>query len=133
MISLNPDIERLMIAMAEFEGWQGPTPGESGHASIAYRHHNPGNLRYSPFQSANVDNFAVFSNDSIGWMAFHWDLMQKAKGNTVTKLGPHSSIRDLIYTWAPPSDNNHTERYIEFVIKKTGLNPSYTLGELFGQ
>lgn len=133
MISLNPDAERLMLAMAEFEGWEGPSEDNSKKGSLTYRHHNPGALRSSPFESDNVDGFSVFSNDSLGWLAFHWDLMQKAKGNTVTDLGPDSTVADLIYAWAPPKDNNDTVRYINFVIEKSGLKQNRKLKTLFGK
>lgn len=133
MISLNPDTERLMLAMAEFEGWDAPGPNEADHVSRSYRNHNPGNLRSSPFQSHQKDGFAVFSNDSVGWMAFHYDLMQKAKGNTVTDLNGESTIAELIRVWAPPSDNNDTENYIDFVERKSTLDRDTKLKELFGK
>jgi hypothetical protein len=131
MLAANPKIERLMLAMAEHEGWEPLTATEAGYGSRAYRHHNPGNLRASPFASAVVDNFAVFRNDMVGWMAFHWDLMQKARGQTRTKLGPNSTLRELIFTWAPPSDSNDSEAYLQSVVKKSGLSEDTTLGEIF--
>ena len=131
MIAANPKIERLMLAMAEHEGWEPPTATGAEYGSRAYRHHNPGNLRASPFASTVVDDFAVFRNDMVGWMAFHWDLMQKARGQTVTKLGPKSTLRELIFTWAPPSDNNNSEAYLQSVVKKSGLSENITLGEIF--
>jgi hypothetical protein len=88
-------------------------------------------LRVSPFQYAAKDNFAVFKNEQLGWMAFHYDIMMKSKGKTSTGLGPDSTLRDLLYVWAPPSDNNDTEAYIKNVCKNSGLTPDITLKKIF--
>lgn len=131
MIAANEKIERLMLAMAEHEGWHDPSHPKYPNGSLSYRNHNPGNLRASPFAVAVKGGYAVFRNDFVGFMAFHWDLMQKARGNTVTKLGPNSTLRDLIFTWAPPSDNNNSEAYLQKVIKRTGFAETITLKEIF--
>jgi hypothetical protein len=110
-----------MLAMAEHEGWEAIGSVKNAVGTRAYRHHNPGNLRASPFAERVVDGFAVFKNCWLGFNAFQWDLTQKAKGNTSTGLGPESTLRDLIYTWAPPSDNNNSEAYLESVVKMTGF------------
>jgi hypothetical protein len=131
MIGVNRKVDRLLEAMAEHEGWYpAGTPGYP-NGSMSYRNHNPGNLRSSIYQVGTVNNFAVFKNDWIGWIAFQHDIMQKARGNTSTGLGPKSTISDLIYKWAPPSDNNNTEAYIKSVEAKSGLSRTMTLGELF--
>ena len=131
MFGMNRKVDRLMLAMAEHEGWVPLTATQADYGSRAYRHHNPGNLRRSPFAHSVVDGYAVFQNDIVGWNAFHWDLMQKARGQTVTKLGPKSTLRDLIFTWAPPSDNNNSEAYLQDVVKKSGLPETITLAEIF--
>ena len=131
MLSANPKIERLMLAIAKHEGWHPPAKGDKAGGSRAYRNHNPGNLRKSPFAFSEVDGFAVFRSDFIGWMALHWDLMQKAKGQTVTGLTGQSTIRDLIYVWAPPADNNNTEAYVEAVVRDSGFPSETTLAEIF--
>lgn len=125
------EVDRLMMAMAEHEGWSHETEDTAIGGTRSYRNHNPGNLRASPFASKIVDNFAVFRNDMVGWQAFHWDLLQKARGNTSTGLNGQSTIRDLIYKWAPPTDNNDTEAYINAVEKSSGLKASTTLAQLF--
>lgn len=124
-------IEKLMIAMAEHEGWHPVGHPQSPQGSRSFRHHNPGNLRRSPFAYKIVDNFAVFKNDALGWIAFQWDLLQKAKGNTITKLGPKSTLRELIFTWAPPSDQNNSEAYLQAVVKNSGISEQTTLEEIF--
>ena len=131
MIGANPKIQALMLAIAEHEGWEPPAPGKLPNGSRAYRHHNPGNLRRSPYAHSIVDNFAVFSSDFVGFMALHWDIMQKARGQTVTGLTGQSTIRDLIYVWAPPSDNNDTEAYVQSVVQRMGVTSTTTLAEIF--
>jgi len=131
MIAANKKIERLMLAMTDFEGWTPPNKNTPKGGSMSYRNHNPGNLRNSPFASSTQDGFAVFRSDFVGFMAFHWDLMQKAHGNTVTGLNGKSTLRELIYKWAPPNDNNDTEKYLQYVILKSELNANTTLNEIF--
>ena len=114
-------IERLMYAMAEFEGWRDPIASNTGEGSRSFRHNNPGNLRSSPFEIGNKDNFSVFNTTADGFAGFKWDLIQKCKGKTVTGLNSQSTLRDLIYKWAPPADNNTPELYLNAVIKMTGF------------
>lgn len=125
-----PKMGKLLLAMAEHEGWGMPSPGKPNGGTRAYRHHNPGNLRRSIFQHSVIDDFAVFPSDHIGWVAFEYDIMQKAKGNTITGLNGESTIADLLYKWAPPADNNDTEAYIKSVEQKSGLPRTTKLKEL---
>lgn len=133
MIAANPKIEALMRAITKHEGWIAPSEANGMRGSRSYRHHNPGNLRSSPFMLFAHEGFAVFANDFVGYMALHWDLMQKARGQTVTGLNANSTIADLMRVYAPPSDNNDTEAYILFIEKESGLSRSTTLGEIFAQ
>lgn len=123
-------IERLMVAMAAHEGWYPcGTPGyENG--SRAYRNHNPGNLRASPFASKILDGYAVFKSDEVGWLAFRFDLIQKAKGNTSTGLNGNSTLKELIGKWAPPEDGNQTSAYLNDVVRMSGLPETTKLAEL---
>lgn len=123
-------IERLILAMAEHEGWKPVGDPKYPNGTRSYRNHNPGNLRNSPFADRIVDGYAVFGSDAMGWFAFQWDITQKAKGNTSTGLGPNSTLRDLIRVWAPASDNNNTNAYLADVVAMTGFNPTLTLKEL---
>jgi hypothetical protein len=125
-------IERLIAAITEHEGWHPLGSPENTAGSRSYRHHNPGNLRKSPFEYLNLEGYSVFKNDEIGRLALHFDILKKAAGQTSTGLGPTSTLRDLIYTYAPPSDNNNTEAYIQAVVNHSGLSENLTLAELFG-
>lgn len=131
MISTNPKVERLILAIAEHEGWASVGSSTSPGGSRAYRNHNPGNLRASPFADRIVENYAVFGNDAMGWFALRWDLWKKSRGETSTKLGPESTLRELIFTYAPPSDKNNSEEYLKSVVKNTGLPETITLKEIF--
>lgn len=130
MLFLTYDLGKLLSAMAQFEGWETPNHKNGGKGSRSYRNNNPGNLRSSIFECDNIENFAVFKNEFIGWNAFQYDIMQKCKGNTKTKLTPNSTIKDLIHTWAPTSDGNIPQNYIDFVCKESGLSPDYRIGDL---
>lgn len=108
--------------MATHEGWipAGTVSGVESNGSVAYRNHNPGNLRASPFALDIKDDFAVFLDDNVGFFALLWDLRAKATGNTRTNLNGESTIADLIAVYAPPSEND-TEAYISHVEKLSGL------------
>lgn len=118
-------------AIADHEGWTPPNERNKDYnsGSIAYRHNNPGNLRYSSFQAGQKNGFAYFFNEDIGWMALMYDIWKKCNGNTSTKLGPKSTLADLITIWAPPSEND-TENYISVVERKTGINRKTLLEKL---
>lgn len=131
MIVFGKKIDGLLQAIAEHEGWSPPDEKTNYKGSRSYRNHNPGNLRSSPFQSSSYDNFAVFSSDFVGMFALYWDIFQKSRGQTSTGLNGQSTLKDLIYVWAPPSDNNDTEAYIRRVEQLSGLPASTTLSEVF--
>ncbi len=114
-------IRDLAEAMAVFEGFY------SSDNTLAQRNHNPLNLRYSKFQVDNRGGFAVFRNDEQGWEAGIWDLSAKCSGNTVTGLSSKSTLKELIYVWAPPSDNNHTDNYVGYVARRLKVKPSFKL------
>lgn len=113
-------LRTLAETMAVMEGWNIPN-------SLCRRNHNPLNLRYSKFQTGTNQGFAVFKDDETGWTAAIWDLKAKQEGRTSTGLNGSSTIKDLIFVWAPPSDNNDTNNYLNFVCKKLGINESYKL------
>lgn len=130
MIFETYNLGKLLLAMSKFEGWTPPNQSNGWRGSRAYRHNNPGNLRKSNFECGNFENFSIFKNSLIGWNAFQYDIIQKCKGNTKTKLTPQSTIAELISVWAPSSDGNHTKNYIDFVCKETGLPENFRIGDL---
>jgi len=123
-------LERLTLAMAEHEGWlhRGKVQGNEG--SLSYRNHNPLNLRKSPFAVGYANNFAVFKTDMDGFAAARWDIRQKAIGNTSTGLNGESTLRDLIRVWAPASDGNDPDSYLQNICHMSGLLETVRLKEL---
>ena len=131
MFATNKKALLLLEAIKEHEGWSPPCEDNNFKGSRSYRQHNPGNLRRSPFAFSYVDNFAVFISDEVGNTALLWDIYQKATGNTVTSLNGTSTIRELITVYAPPSDDNNTEAYINMIVVSTGMKETTTLAEIF--
>jgi hypothetical protein len=123
-------LERLMLAIAEQEGWTNSIENPNLIGSRSWRNKNPGNLRSSPFAAGTRDRFAVFNTEALGWEALRWDILQKAKGNTVTGLNGKSTLSQLIHVWAPPSDNNDSLAYIRNIVKMTGIPADTTLDEI---
>lgn len=123
-------LERLVYAIAEREGWILPQESPEKNGSVSYRNHNPGNLRSSPFQVGRAGGFAVFKTDSDGFNALKWDITQKAKGNTVTKLTGESTLRELIFVYAPPTDGNDSEKYLRDIVKMTGIEETEKLKDI---
>ena len=79
---------------------------------LAWRFNNPGNLRRSPYQCANLDTnpsgpFAVFDSYETGRYA----LRTLLRGETYSPL----TIEQTFYKYAPPSDNNNTVAYVNNV------------------
>lgn len=123
-------IQRLVYAIAEQEGWRTPTEAGNNCGSRSYRNNNPGNLRSSPFQSGSDGAFATFKTEQGGFAALEWDLMKKCKGETSTGLTPESTLRELIYKWAPPSDGNNAEAYLQNIVRMTGFAEDIHIGRL---
>lgn len=120
----------LVEAMKRHEGWFSVgTPGYP-NGSRSYRHHNPLNLRASPYATRLVDNFAVFETDQKGFDAAVWDITQKALGNTRTKLTGESTLADLIRIWAPAEDQNDPNSYLQSIVEQTGFSATMRLKEL---
>lgn len=131
MFYRNFAVTRLLLAIAEHEGWSPQTPSTPTGGTRSYRNHNPGNLRSSPFQHSSFENFAVFESDNVGFFALYWDILQKRRGNTSTGLNGDSTLEQLINVYAPESDGNDTKAYIQHITSKTGLNPKSTLAQIF--
>ncbi len=112
-------LERLCEAIKEYEGWH--------FMSRSWRNNNPGNLKYSKFQSGHDGTFAKFNSFGRGWLALYWDLFCKCTGNTKTGLNKESDLYNLFNIWAPRSDNNEPNLYAEFVAKKLEISPNTKL------
>jgi len=76
---------------------------------------NPGNLRAAPWKKNPIitDNFWKPASREEGIAGiYHVVALHIAKGESLTQL---------IYSWAPPSDNNPTAQYLVNVKKWTGI------------
>lgn len=128
---LGENIERLALAIRSQEGWRSArfSDQDPEGGTRSYRNHNPGNLRKSPFQTGCDGEFAIFHSDFAGFFALQWDIWSKANGNTSTGLNGDSTLRDLIYRWAPPNEND-SEKYLERVVMLSGFSDDMKLSEL---
>lgn len=80
--------------------------------------HNPGDLRHAPHASHDgigPNDIGIEPNVDTGWDDLERQLRLFAdRGMT---------IRDAVYTYAPPADGNPTEAYLNTVCKGLGLGP----------
>ncbi|WP_420095289.1 TIGR02594 family protein [Brevibacterium sediminis] len=95
--------------------------------TLAWRLNNPGNLRPSRLYqgvigSADTPNgaFAIFSSPEIG--RAEKQALLRRRYNDLT-------LRDAIYTYAPPNEND-SEQYLSFVMRRTGLSESTIVSEM---
>lgn len=106
-------LEALADAIKTYEGWF--------PFSRAWRNNNPGNLRFSRFQTGRRGGFAYFASYATGWLALWYDLWAKCTGNTRTGLGPRSTLLDLCRVWAPEANGNDPTAYATFIAKRLNV------------
>lgn len=99
--------------------------GGSGDSARGIRNNNPGNLEYSktnPWvgQTGDDGRFAKFETPEHGIRALGRNLLSYQRQGIDT-------VNDIINRWAPPSDNNNTEAYIQAVCAQLGVTPDQPL------
>ena len=108
----------LMNSIAQMEGWN-----VSG--SIAQRNNNPGNLRSGVNQIGSENTvsgtFATFATPADGWAALQNQIDKQA--------GQGQTVRDFIYQYAPPSENN-TSAYLNSLVTSLGVGADSSLSDL---
>jgi hypothetical protein len=115
-------IVSLASAIQKFEGYY--------KGSKSYRNNNPGNLRYSGWETSfgaigtDSTGFAIFDTYAHGFAALVDLLTRRAASN------PNWTLLDLFNSYAPSSDNNNPNQYAAFVAQQTGLDVNTTLGSL---
>ena len=126
----NDYLELVINAIIIHEGWFPANPKTGYIGSRSWRNNNPGNLRSSKFQNGATGSYATFESVKVGRKALRWDLTQKIKGNTRTRLNGESTIEDLIKVYAPWKDNNNIEAYISSIEHNTKLSRETKLKDL---
>lgn len=89
------------------------------------RNNNPGNLEYSkknPWEGQTGDDgrFAKFETPEHGIRALGRNLLSYQRQGIDT-------VSDIINRWAPPSDNNNTDAYIQAVCAQLGVTADQQL------
>ena len=84
-----------------------------------FRNNNPGNIRWNPrikgVVGKDARGFAIFSSKFAGLAAM------KSLLTGYIKKG-YNTIEKILNRYAPSSDNNDTEKYIQFVAQKSKIN-----------
>jgi hypothetical protein len=107
-------ISRLASAIASGEGF-------FVNGALPARDNNPGDLRAAPWLVHPVvaNGFWVAASAAQGTAGlYHQIALDIARGYT---------LRQLITAWAPASDGNATENYVNETARRTGLNPDTPL------
>ena len=104
---------------------------EDGRAGTDKRgNYNPGNLKYTQWTRSqgaigkDSAGFCIFPDWTTGWNALIALLLLRRRQH------PNWSILDLMMSYAPPSDNNPTQQYAQFVAGYVGGDINTKLGEL---
>jgi len=95
------------------------------NGSLPQRDNNPGDLRAAPWlvHPVIVDDFWKASLLAQGIAGlYHQIALDIARGYT---------LRQLIEAWAPASDGNNTENYVNETARRTGLDPDTPLWTFF--
>lgn len=91
------------------------------------RNCNPGNIRLPKEENMDRDkfdgeirpskdkSFRTFVKMAYGYRAM-FRILRTYKNNYQL-----NALEQMIYRWAPPSDNNKTEVYVDFVAKRAGI------------
>lgn len=107
---------------------RGGLPGITGLANggtslpRGIRNNNPGNLNFAGQRGASLESgvggrFATFESMDEGVAALHRQL------GLYLKRGKNT-ISSIVKTYAPPSDGNNVDAYIQALSRKTGLDPN---------
>ena len=103
-----------LIQMVNSPLWQGVKP------TVGQRNNNPGNLRsFDDFQGKTGQGkggYDIYDTMDNGARALARDLHTKSKRGVRT-------VRELMTGYAPPSDNNPTGSYIDYVANDLGVDP----------
>lgn len=105
-------------------------PKKTGSGKNTGGLNNPGNIRNSSIKflgetSKPTDTFKSFIDISHGIRAMISLL------NTYRSKYNLNTIEGIISRWAPPTDNNDTDAYINYVAKDSGIKPTSIISKPF--
>lgn len=117
------------------KGWikvelQDGTHVRRSEGTVSWRCNNPGNLKFTAltigFGAVGKDygGHAIFANLDAGCQA-QYTLLFRENGKYI-KL----TIAQMINKYAPASDGNDPQKYIDFIVKHTGFTPDAVLADL---
>lgn len=88
-------------------------------APLSVRNNNPGNLRFAgqPGAVKDANGYARFETPEAGRAA-----MRRQLNLDMQRRG--MNLTQALNKYAPPSDNNPTDKYIDFVAKRVGIDPT---------
>jgi hypothetical protein len=88
-------------------------------APLSVRNNNPGNLRYAgqPGAVKDANGYARFETPEAGRAA-----MRRQLNLDMQRRG--MNLTQALNKYAPPSDNNPTDKYIDFVANRVGIDPT---------
>ncbi|MCG9779492.1 structural protein P5 [Photobacterium damselae] len=91
--------------------------------TLGTKNNNPLNIRYNP-----ANKWQGMTGQNKGYCTFESSVYGIRAGavlmkNYITKYGL-TSVKGLVNRWAPPSDNNPTQNYINYVAKRLGVSPN---------
>lgn len=96
--------------------------------TLAWRNNNPGNIKMSEWAKANgaigvgPDGFAIFPDPETGSKAID-KLLKEGKNYR------NATIKEAMYRYAPPSENN-SQAYLNEVLKNTGVTADTPMSSL---
>lgn len=111
-----PVIDSLAKEIARMEGFYRK---DKVWANI---NNNPGNIRpgkLSPRRNGENGGFARYDKIEDGWSDLYDYIKYRAKQG--------KTLREFIYIYAPPSDNNNTEHYLDYLSTKVGIGKDQRL------
>ncbi len=108
---------KLALIISENEGF--PVAG-----SIPQRRNNPGDLRHAPHishEGIGPNDIGIEPSVADGWADLERQLELYAKRGL--------TLKELAYEYAPPSDNNNTEAYLDSICRKLPATPDTLVKE----
>lgn len=99
----------------------------SGPNPLSIRNNNPGNIK-----DTKTGEFQSFKSPEEGLAAMTRDLTLKLSGKSPVMMQQYGqgyvpTLSNLIPTWAPASDKNNTDAYIQAVSQATGIDSTKPL------